>query len=336
MESRSTTTQGANLIGVAQNHYWPMQIEAICAETGKIFTERIRISKPTKCLFLAGDGFLKWVGVNAGVFPGRWWNKDVSHLVFPPFPAGSWKVGQIRRSENGEVGFTKTLEIPLEGVNNAFVWHPTIIEFAEFELVSPFKNGFKEGTDGRLWHVKHLSFKEKSIFIKIDPFFYNWSKSNMEAETRVYQRVAGLGIAPEFLGHVTYRGIVIGFILKWIEGAKTTEKKDRSARLAAIKKLHALGITHGTAHRDNFLKIGDDIPIIDFEEARLDEQATDEHKYEDVRRIRNFKGDALPQTSIYNNEESVPESNNLFDPMVDDEICWSDDSTAGKSEPEDD
>ncbi|KAI1740765.1 hypothetical protein F4680DRAFT_447620 [Xylaria scruposa] len=327
-----TTTQSAKLLGVAENHYRPIQCRNI-SETGELFTERIGVSKPTKCLFLAKDGSLKWVGVNAGVFPGRWWSKDTSHLEFPPFPTGSWNVGQIRRFENGEVGFTKTLEMPLEGVDNAFVWHPTKIEFTEFELVSPFKNEYK-GTDGRLWHVKHPSFKDKSIFIKIDPVSNNWTKRFMEAETRVYQRVAGLGIAPEFLGHVTYQGVVIGFILEWIEGAKTAAKKDKSARLAAIKKLHALEITHGTAHRDNFLKVGDNILIIDFEEARFDEQATDKHKKEDILRIRNFKRDAIPQTRINDDEEFIPESNKLFDPMVDDEICWTDDSAADESEPE--
>ncbi|KAI0549279.1 hypothetical protein F4679DRAFT_595910 [Xylaria curta] len=269
------------------------QCRNICPETGEITTERIGISKPAKCLSLAQNGSLKWVGVNAGVFPGRWWKKDTSNLESPPFPAGSWNVGQIRLSEKGEVGFTNTLEMPVEGIDNAFVWHPTKIEFTEFELVSPFKNEYK-GTDGKLRHVKHPSFKDKSIFIKIDPFSYNWTKSFMEAETRCQDSKPKARHRPEFLGHVTYQGVVIGFILEWIEGAKTTEKMDKSARLAAIKKLHALEITHGTAHRDDFLKIGGDILIIDFEEARFDEQATDEHKHEDILRIRNFKRDAFP------------------------------------------
>ncbi|KAI0457199.1 hypothetical protein F5B21DRAFT_521442 [Xylaria acuta] len=331
MDSTSTTTftgstMSAKLIGVQPNHYRPVRMPVLCKKSGKISTKRSGISKPTKCLFLAGDGSLKWVAVNSGVFPGWWSFKDTSHLVFPPFPTGSWNVGQIRRLESGEVGFTKTLEMPLEGINYA-AWHPTKIEFAEFELVSQFKDGI----DGRLWHVKHPRFSGKSIFVKIAPWACNGSKLAMEKETRAYQLVDGLGIAPEFLGHVTYHGAIFGFILEWVEGARTTKKKDKLARIEAVKKLHALGITHGSAHHKNFLKRGNDVLMIDFESARFDDQATDKQKNEDIRRICDFKGDMFTIESTNDEDNLVPDVNKFFDIMVDDEINnWSDDSEAGE------
>ncbi|KAI8948660.1 hypothetical protein F4801DRAFT_581180 [Xylaria longipes] len=319
----------AKLIGIQPNGYRPVQTQKICNKSGKISTERVGVSKPTRCLFLADDGSLKWVAVNSGVFPGWWSFKNTSHLVFPPFPTGSWNVGQIRRLENGKVTFTKTLEIPFEGIENA--WHPTKIDFTELELVSQFK----DGTGGRLFHAKHPRFNEKSIFLKVAPWACNWSRRAMENETKVYQLVEGLGIAPEFLGHVTYRGAIIGFILEWLEGAKTTKKKDKIARIEAVKKLHALGITHGSAHHKNFLKRGEDVLIIDFEDARFDEQATDKHKDEDIRRIGDYRGDMYTVESI-NDLDLAPEVNKFFDFMVDDTIDWTDDSDAGESDPKND
>lgn len=321
---------GAKLIGIRENYSRPRQRRSRCQKCDKIRVTRSGDSKPTQCLFLADDGSLKWVGVNAGVFPGRWSLKDPDQLglVFPPFPTGSWNVGQIRRFENGEVGFTKTLEIPYDGIENA--WHPTKIEFAEFELLGQFDRDM----EGRLWHVKHPRFNEKPIFVKLAPWASSWSKEVMEDETRAYQLVDGHGIAPEFLGHVTYRGAIIGFILEWIEGAELTTKKDKSARIKVVKKLHALGATHGSAHHANFLRRGKDVLMIDFESSLFGDQATEKKKEADIRRIKNIEGDMFEVVVSSDDDledESTPYVSNFFDPMVDDEINWTDDSEAAES-----
>ncbi|KAI1424487.1 hypothetical protein F5Y12DRAFT_446639 [Xylaria sp. FL1777] len=324
------STIGAQLIGVQQNLYRPARMEVICKETGQFSTERVGISKPTKCLFRTEHDSLKWVAVNAGVFPGSWSFKDSSHLVFPPFPMGPWNVGQIRRLENGEVRFTKTLEMPLEGIRNA--WHPTEIDFSDFVLISQL-NG---GTDGRLWEAQHPHFNEETVFVKIAPWDCDWSKQAMENETRVYQIVDGLGIAPEFLGHVTYHGAIIGFILEWVGGGETIEKKDRSARIDVAKRLHSLGVTHGSAHRSNFLKKRKDVLMIDFEDARFDHEATYERKNEDIRRICDFEGDRWTIGPIVDEDNLPPNVDKFFDDMVDDEIDWTDDSDAADSDSDDD
>lgn len=335
---------GAKLIGVLPNFDRPSRVIVDSTEPHgpKSSYRRVEDAKPTKCLFIADDGSLKLVGVNAGVFPGWWSHKDASHRVFPPFPTGSWNLGQIRRLENGEVSFTKTLSIPWEGIENA--WHPTKIDFTEFELVSHF-----EGTSsGRLWHAKHPLFEDKSLFVKIAPWTSNLFKRAMENETTVYQLVDGLGIAPVFLGHVTYGGVVIGFILEWMEGAKTSKRKDKSARLEAVKKLHALGITHGSAHRKNFLKIGENVIMIDFESSRFGEKAIDALKAmthgvdkktvdsvsdnyfdvlvkEDIRQISDVRGEMVTMID----EDDLPsEEDRFFDPLVDEgsDFNWTDDS----------
>ncbi|KAI0413069.1 hypothetical protein F5X98DRAFT_379143 [Xylaria grammica] len=310
MASASTTpstaaTMGAKLIGVLENFSRPVKV-----------TYEDRQS--------ADDGSLKWVAVNAGVFPGRWSWEDTSHLVFPPFPTGSWNVGQIGRLENGEVGFKQTLEKTLEGSENA--WHPTKIDFAELELISQLKHE----SDPRVWQAKHPLFDDKMLLVKIGPWPVKWSKEGIEKETRVYQAIDGLGLAPEFLGHITYQGAVIGFILEWIEGAQTTMEEDQAARIEAVKKLHALGITHGCAHHLNFLKKGEDVLMVDFEEARFGDKATEKRKEEDIRRICDFEGDMSTNEVIEDEDDFAPQANYFFDNMVDDEINWSDDSEAAR------
>ncbi|RWA13347.1 hypothetical protein EKO27_g1788 [Xylaria grammica] len=287
MASASTTpstaaTMGAKLIGVLGNSSRPVKLPWKDEQSGEIVERRSGVSKPTECLFLADDGSWKWVAVNAGVFPGEWYWEDTSHLVFPPFPTGSWNVGQIGRLENGEVGFKQTLEKTLEGSENA--WHPTKIDFAELELISQLKHE----CDPRVWQAKHPLFDDKMLL-----------------------------------------GAVIGFILEWIEGGRTTMEEDQAARIEAVKKLHALGITHGCAHHLNFLKKGEDVLMVDFEEARFGDKATEKRKEEDIRRICDFEGDMFTN-DVIDEADFAPQVNYFFDNMVDDEINWSDDSEAAR------
>ncbi|KAI0466506.1 hypothetical protein F4859DRAFT_518964 [Xylaria cf. heliscus] len=322
-------TMSAKLIGVQQNESRPVQRQKTCNITGQVFTWRVGTSRPTECLFLV-DGSLKWVAVNAGVFPGNWSIKynDLSRRIFPPFPTGSWNIGQIRRCEDGEIRFTKLLEKPLEGIDEAFIWHPTKIEFTDFELIGQWGDDHR----GRLWHVKHPNFKDTPVFMKIDPWWPRWAIKN---ETRAYQRVDGLGIAPKFLGHVTYHGAVIGFITELLEGARSTEKKDEKARIEVVKKLHALGITHGTAHRHNFLKVGKDVLVVDFEESRFDDEATDWWKNEDIKRIDGSWGNwgDMDMAQIAAAFDDMPQDPSFFDDLVDEQdFAWTDDSEAEEDE----
>ncbi|KAI0424112.1 hypothetical protein F5Y09DRAFT_336041 [Xylaria sp. FL1042] len=302
------TTMGAKLIGIQYNFFHP--------------TGNTPVSRPTKCFFLAEDGSLKWVAVNSSVFPGWWSMEDTSNLVFPPFPTGSWNVGQISRLENGEVAFTKTLEIPFEGIENA--WHPTKIDITELELVKQFKYPH----DGRLWYAKHPRFNDKPLFVKIEPWACSTARKGvMEIETKAYEMLYGLGMTPEFLGHVTYRGAVIGFILEWVEGARTAEDKDTPACIEAIKKLHSLGLVHGYPHHGNFMVKGNDLLVIDFEHAKIGDKATVKEKEDDIRHItREFEEETwrwrLEMGEDEDEDDDVPDVDKFFDGMVDDEIPW--------------
>ncbi|KAI1177002.1 hypothetical protein F4777DRAFT_544243 [Nemania sp. FL0916] len=317
------STMGTRMLGLQENRSRPGKNW----RTGK----RVGSSKPTRCLFLADDGSLKWIAVNAGVFRDMWWWRSTKNLEFPPFPTGDWNVGQIRRLENGEVKLTKTLKLPLEGISNG--WHPTKTDFTEFQLVKPLKD-WPEG--GMRFHVKHPLFGEKVVLMKLQPYASNWSIRAMSNETKAYQMIQGLHLAPEFLGHVTYQGAIIGFILERVEGAKITEKEDEDARLEAIKKLHDLGITHGSAHHESFLKVGESVLMKDFGESRFGSEASEVYKSRDIERIRRFDNDfwggPLPRGE---KDDFIPENNKFFDPLSDDEINWTDDSYSSGSDESD-
>ncbi|KAI1291240.1 hypothetical protein F5Y03DRAFT_388567 [Xylaria venustula] len=335
MSSATTPTStggiiGAKLIGVQPNGSRPSQHEYFCEESHKVVTYRAGHSKPTQCLFLADDGSLKWVALNAGIFPGEWstgmTDLDCEKFVFPPFPTGPWNVGQIRRFENGEVGFSQTLEMPVKGIQSA--WHPNKIDFTELEIVRQHTYYL----DGEHFVVKHPSF-EKPVHLNLCPWATRSWKRSLETETKVYERIDGLGMAPEFLGHVTYQGSIIGYLLEWVEDAQPITKKDKAARLKAVRKLHSLGITHGAARRYSFLKRGEDMLMVHFCDARFDELATDTKKKEDIERICHFRSDWF--AFIESDEiDDIPTVDEFTDFMTDDEICWTDDSEAGRSDHE--
>ncbi|KAI1118022.1 hypothetical protein F5Y14DRAFT_400860 [Nemania sp. NC0429] len=220
--------------------------------------------------------------------------------------------------------------MPFDGISNA--WHPTKLEFSEFELLGQLGD-FDKGRNGRLHHAKHPLFGEKKLFMKIAPWPTNWWRRAIENETKAYQLVEGHGIAPEFLGHVTYRGTIIGFIVEWIEGAEEITKKDKNACIEAIKKLHALGITHGTAHWGNFLKRGNDMLVIDFDSSKFGDQATAQRKKDDIQSIKRFGHAPIYDSDDDDDDDDddfhyTPDVDKFFDAMSDDEINWTDDSQA--------
>ncbi|KAJ3577187.1 hypothetical protein NPX13_g3382 [Xylaria arbuscula] len=153
---------------------------------------------------------------------------------------------------------------------------------------------------------------------------------SMENETEVYKRVNGLNLTPKFLGHVTCQGAVIGYVLEYLEDARTTTAKDMYARIKAVKKLHALGITHGCAHHQNFLRQGKDVLMIDFEESKFDDEATQARKGADIRRIRAFKNDGMKVDD--DDDEWVDEIDWFFEDFHDDEINWTEDSTESEED----
>ncbi len=200
---------------------------------------------------------VKYVTVAPGILP-----KDdrtfapVLLSSLPPFPSGDWNEGHVSQdAQTGEPVFTSAKKSSLSGVKN--VWHPTLIEHLELRELDRLRQNIHK--------VAHPSF-DKPVLVKFAEF--PWQTSYLEAETTAYQWIDGRGIGPRFLGHVTEEGRVIGFVMEYIDDARTATPGDLRACQSALSRLHALGIKHGDINKHNFvLRGGGEVVLIDFEAA---------------------------------------------------------------------
>lgn len=96
---------------------------------------------------------------------------------------------------------------------------------------------------------------------------FPWEVPFYAAETRAYGWVHGRGIGPEFLGHLTEAGSVTGFLMEYIDGARTAGPGDLAACQRSLAKLHSLGIRHGDINKHKFLAQDGEAVLVDFETA---------------------------------------------------------------------
>lgn len=90
----------------------------------------------------------------------------------------------------------------------------------------------------------------------------------MENKTTAYKWIAGHGIGPRFLGHLTEHGRVIGVLIERITDARHASIQDLDAGAHSLARPHELGIQHGDPNRVNFLIHNSKATLIDFATAR--------------------------------------------------------------------
>ncbi|KAH8729993.1 hypothetical protein BGZ61DRAFT_569940, partial [Ilyonectria robusta] len=86
------------------------------------------------------------------------------------------------------------------------------------------------------WNEGHISK---------DPLTGHTIFSLCRAETTAYEWIDGKGVRPKFLGHLTEAGRVIGFVMEYIDDARSAQTGDLAACQAVLAKLHSQGIKHG-------------------------------------------------------------------------------------------
>jgi serine/threonine protein kinase len=91
-------------------------------------------------------------------------------------------------------------------------------------------------------------------------------------ETRAYSWIDGHNIGPEFSGHITEDGRVIGFLIEYIQGRHATIS-DLPACKVIVRELHALGILRGDLNKHNFLIAQRAAVLVDFEAAKRSESS---------------------------------------------------------------
>ncbi|KAI0385014.1 hypothetical protein F5Y04DRAFT_246662 [Hypomontagnella monticulosa] len=207
--------------------------------------------------FLVDGRHVKYVTVAPGILAK---DKRTFALVLipglPPFPPGDWNEGHVGHdSASGKPSFIRTVKADLAGVKTT--WHATYIDHLELHKLDHFRQNIHK--------VSHPLF-DHPVVAKFTEF--PWQTPYLEAETVAYQWIEGSGIAPRFLGHLTEEGRVIGFVLEYIENAKTAGPEDLAACQGVLKRLHSLGIKHGDINKYNLLVQGDRVFLLDFESAK--------------------------------------------------------------------
>lgn len=190
----------------------------------------------------------------------------------PSLPLGNWTEASVRIHEETQtyrVHHLSDQELP--GIKNA--WHPLKIEYFDLNKVRKLK------TDSAVQYVQdadflqvvtHPVFGDDLVLMKINSFPDHWEDGFIETEINVYQKIQDLDIAPQFLGHVTEHGRVIGFLSEFLADAVPASEvwthETRELYREVLHELHSRNISHRDAHWNNCLIRKDGTAaLIDFE-----------------------------------------------------------------------
>lgn len=210
---------------------------------------------------ILANGKVKYITIEAGALDAA--SLDDMDLdfqnVLPPLPyhEDTWKQASITRNPSSGQLEAALSSADLPGVKT--VWHLQMINHLDIERTGYLALLAQECK----W--KADSGPERMI-AKMARF--SWEVQHMEAETRMYQVLGGLGIAPKFLGHVHEEGRVIGFLLEKIPDGRHAEPADLEICKAALRRFHGLGFVHGDCNKYNFILRPDgQVVLIDFDKA---------------------------------------------------------------------
>jgi hypothetical protein len=186
---------------------------------------------------------------------------DLSEHVLidlPHLPTGDWNEAHIHWDKHTDTpSITNTTRT--KHLERMEVWHDRRIDYVDFVNVETLQQD-------RMQVVTHADFNTP-VLIKIASF--PWEIPSVEREAAFYKLLQKSGATPEFLGHVTEGGRVIGFITEFIRELPSMRYDNLQGCLTALRKLHQRGVAHGDAHDGNCLIREDGSPVmIDFELSR--------------------------------------------------------------------
>jgi hypothetical protein len=136
-------------------------------------------------------------------------------------------------------------------------WHPQKIDLRELEPIKYYNE-----------RVCQCSYESRLVVAKIARF--EFEVDSIERETLAYRIIDGQNIGPQFLGHLTENGRVMGVLLEYIP-KRPASITDLGACLNALQKLHTLDILLNDTNKFNFLAKDDspEVLVCDFENCIL-------------------------------------------------------------------
>jgi len=169
----------------------------------------------------------------------------------------------VHISSSGECQFTT---VELKAVNT--VWHPTIVDVTTLPMVRPIQaNVFKVKYGGEYAIAKMALFEFEIPYL--------------EAETRSYRDLEGLGLGPKFLAHLAENGRPMGMLIEYFDGRRPT-KDDFDACSRTLRRLHSWGWANRDINRDNFVIVGSEAKLVDFEESG---PATEQKRWAEMEKL---------------------------------------------------
>lgn len=167
----------------------------------------------------------------------------------------------ISQDEDGSLTSSISLD-PLPEIRTA--WHALRVDVLSLKRTRRFRSG-----------VHEVRYNGAPAIAKIACF--TWDVARIERETWAYSIMARHHsrhlneppITPDFLGHLTENGRIMGFLLRKLDGESACVD-DLASCEALLRRLHRLGLVHGDVNRHNFLVdrvSGSGMRLVDLEYA---------------------------------------------------------------------
>ncbi|KAJ5622342.1 alpha-galactosidase A precursor [Penicillium herquei] len=206
---------------------------------------------------LIDDRSIKYLTIDPGIYSSEdmCFGPSLASLL-PVLPPGDWNDGLVSKNMDGEPYFASVKMTEFPGVQST--WHSTYIDYSELLIGEKLRTG--------IYEVECTQFPNRTIVAKFARF--SWEIQYLENETKAYQWISGLNIGPEFIGHLTENGRVIGFLMERIFNARHAGAQDLDTCKGVLSRLHDLGVRHGDTNRFNFLIRDSKATLIDFDTAR--------------------------------------------------------------------
>ncbi|KAH6688940.1 alpha-galactosidase A [Plectosphaerella plurivora] len=163
----------------------------------------------------------------------------------PDLPDSSWTSATIVRGTDGAPLVTTISTDPLPEIKT--VWHERRIDVLSLERTKRLRSWTHE-----------VLYQGGTAVAKIACFA--WDVRRIERETEAYRKLMQHRrqhpeeppMAPEFLGHLTENGRVMGFLLQKIDGGPACIDHLPDCE-ALVRRVHRLGMVHGDLNRYNFV-----------------------------------------------------------------------------------
>ncbi|KAH0846498.1 hypothetical protein AYO21_10149 [Fonsecaea monophora] len=234
-------------------------------------------------ILIDGKSF-KYVTIDAGVYEleDMTWDRLIVPRL-PPMPPGDWNTGHVAtHPKQGTPYFSRYAKVELPTIVST--WHPVRIDWLDLEGGQRLRSNIHIAT-----LKKDIGGMRAGHEVLIKFARFPWETQYFEDETKVYQRLDGQGIAPQFLGHLTEEGRVMGLVIEYIKDARHAGPEDVDACQDTLGNLHRLGMLHGDVNRHNFLvrEAGGRSKTVTMVDLETASECTDPDAFEDeIDRLR--------------------------------------------------